>query len=148
MSVRLIGEWRGRPVELTFKVRKAMTEWADETGERVRDALKAETPVVTGRMRGSERYSRTTAGDTTRLDFTAHTPYAGYVIHGTRPHEIRPVAARALRWINAEGIHFAKVVHHPGTKANDFPERVKTELRDEIVSNLADKISAALNSVE
>jgi hypothetical protein len=144
MSIRISAEWQNKPDQLAFAVRKAVIEWADETGEKVRDALKAETPVRTGRMRGSERYSRTTAGETTRLEFTANTPYAGYVINGTRPHEIRPVAARALRWIDASGVHFAKVVHHPGTKPNNFPDRVKAELKDEIIASLTDKINAAL----
>lgn len=46
--------------------------------------------------------------------------YWFYVEYGTRPHEIRPVNVSALHWEDAHGEHFAKLVHHPGTKANPF----------------------------
>jgi hypothetical protein len=45
-------------------------------------------------------------------------PYAIYVIKGTKPHDIYPVNAKALYWPGAE--HPVKVVHHPGTEANDY----------------------------
>lgn len=43
-----------------------------------------------------------------------------YVEYGTPAHIIRPVVAKALRWESADGVHFAKVVHHPGTRENPF----------------------------
>lgn len=46
--------------------------------------------------------------------------YSGFVELGTRPHEIRPRDARALRWVNASGIHFASRVWHPGTTPQPF----------------------------
>jgi hypothetical protein len=49
--------------------------------------------------------------------------YAPYVEFGTAPHIIRPVKARALA--NKEtGQFFGTLVHHPGTKANPFMERI------------------------
>ena len=57
-------------------------------------------------------------------------PYAIYVIKGTKPHDIYPkglgtyhagkqlTAGVALWWPGAE--HPVKVVHHPGTEANDY----------------------------
>jgi hypothetical protein len=145
MSVHIHSSWQGRPEELAFKLKKVVTEWGDETGHTVRDELKEATPVRTGALQASERYSRTSAGLTTRLEWSAHRLYAPFVIKGTKPHEIRPVAARSLRWVGAGGVHFAKVVHHPGTKANDFPRRVLDEVKDEVITNLANKIQAALN---
>ncbi len=47
-------------------------------------------------------------------------PAALYVVHGTRPHIIRPVRAQALRFTIGGRVVFAKVVMHPGTKPNDF----------------------------
>jgi hypothetical protein len=46
-------------------------------------------------------------------------PIALFIEEGTRPHEIRAVRAKALAFNLGEGgpLVFAKVVHHPGTKA-------------------------------
>ncbi|MFD8774471.1 hypothetical protein [Streptomyces sp. NPDC059916] len=47
-------------------------------------------------------------------------PAVRYVLDGTRPHIIRPRRKKALRFDVGGRTVFAKVVHHPGTKANDF----------------------------
>lgn len=46
-------------------------------------------------------------------------PYGLFVEVGTRPHVIRPKRPNGwLRWVGSDGrVHFAKVVHHPGTSA-------------------------------
>jgi HK97 gp10 family phage protein len=44
--------------------------------------------------------------------------YAAYVELGTRPHEIRPVHARALFWEGA--MHPVRKVDHPGTRPQPF----------------------------
>lgn len=78
--------------------------------------------------------------------------YAGYVEHGTRPHEITPRAAQALRWAASPAgrrlsgtprvgaaVLFAKRVHHPGTKPYPFllpgarAAVAKSGLRDVVV---------------
>lgn len=57
--------------------------------------------------------------------------YAPYVEFGTAPHEITPVNARVLA--NARtGQIFGTVVHHPGTKANPFLERIISAAQPEI----------------
>lgn len=44
-------------------------------------------------------------------------PYAAAVHDGSRAHTIRPRRRRVLRWVDESGgIHFARLVHHPGTK--------------------------------
>src|ERR1700761_1907246 len=49
--------------------------------------------------------------------------YAPYVEFGTAPHIIRPVKAKVLA--NEEtGQIFGTLVHHPGTKANPYMERI------------------------
>jgi hypothetical protein len=51
-----------------------------------------------------------------------------FVIKGTRPHIIRPRYRKALKF-NVKGrTVFAKVVHHPGTKANDFLTKALREV--------------------
>ncbi len=50
-------------------------------------------------------------------------PYAGFVHSGTPAHKIFPVRRMALRWPNVganASFIFAKVVNHPGTKADPF----------------------------
>jgi len=48
-------------------------------------------------------------------------PYASYVEFGTKPHEIRPKNPNGVLVFSVNGQKvFAKVVHHPGTKANPF----------------------------
>lgn len=76
------------------------------------------------------------------------TPYLGYILDGTEPHIITPrgthyrktgqykvgkggkayavrkkVTTHALRFVSGGTIVFATVVHHPGTRANDFITR-------------------------
>lgn len=47
-------------------------------------------------------------------------PATMYVIKGTRPHTIRPRTRQVLKFSVKGGTVFARVVHHPGTKKNDF----------------------------
>lgn len=62
-------------------------------------------------------------------EIVADAKYASFVENGTRPHDIRPRNAKALRWVDAGGVHFARVVHHPGTKPYPFmgPAYLKAE---------------------
>lgn len=57
----------------------------------------------------------------------ARTPYASTVEFGSKPHIIKPKKAKVLAWggdrrlsgalrRGAKATHFAKVVHHPGTR--------------------------------
>lgn len=73
-----------------------------------------------------------------RGTIVAGAEYASFVENGTRPHEIWPKAGHgeigplragqsrrakndigtarvALRWYASDGVHFARMVHHPGT---------------------------------
>lgn len=47
-------------------------------------------------------------------------PATMYVIKGTRPHIIRPRYRKVLKFTMSGRTVFARVVHHPGTKKNDF----------------------------
>jgi hypothetical protein len=57
--------------------------------------------------------------------------YAPYVEFGTGPHEIKAVNKRVLANV-AEGKIFGPVVHHPGTKANPFMERIVAAAQPDI----------------
>jgi hypothetical protein len=110
-----------------FKWLKAATGWADLVGPAVRTELKRQAPVGqganAGQLRDKIRYERRTTATSVQLRFSTGVGYAKYVVGGTKPHVIYPVAARALRFAGRNGTVFARVVHHPGTKANDFPAR-------------------------
>ena len=110
-----------------FQWTRAAVLWLDEVGPVVRAALKEAAPVGkgprAGRLRDSIRYQRfTQIGTSARGEFTANTPYATYVIKGTRAHRITAKAARTLRWESGGQTHFARSVMHPGTKPNHFAE--------------------------
>ena len=81
------------------------------------DALKAEAPVKTDALRDSivSRQS----GPQGRGYYGLY--YGEYVVSGTRPHIIMPRVKRALYWPGAA--HPVALVHHPGTKPNDFVRR-------------------------
>lgn len=62
-----------------------------------------------------------------QADVEARTPYAATVELGSRPHIIRPRKAKVLAWggvrrlsgtlaKGSRATHFARIVHHPGTK--------------------------------
>ncbi|MET7809746.1 hypothetical protein ABZT26_02665 [Streptomyces sp. NPDC005395] len=50
-------------------------------------------------------------------------PAVKFVLDGTRPHVIRPRRVQALRFPYRGRTVFAAVVHHPGTRANNFMAR-------------------------
>jgi hypothetical protein len=58
-------------------------------------------------------------------------PYGLFMEVGTRPHVIRPKKPGGwLRWFDGDGkIHFARVVHHPGTKAQPHLRPALEDLR-------------------
>lgn len=74
--------------------------------------------------------------------------YAPFVEFGTAPHLIRPVNARVLA--NAKtGEIFGTLVHHPGTKANPFMERIIASAQpdiDTLFGQALDKVTAAIAS--
>lgn len=50
-------------------------------------------------------------------------PAVLFVLKGTQPHVIRPRRKKALRFEIGGEVIFAAVVHHPGTRADDFMSR-------------------------
>lgn len=102
----------------------AAVAWADSVGPLVRDAIRHEAPVSAGpgggRLRDSIKYVRHTVVGGVDMEFGSPVPYAPIVVKGSRPHIIEAHAALALHWTDSRGEHFARSVHHPGTKPNDF----------------------------
>jgi hypothetical protein len=81
-------------------------------------------PVDTGRLRASIRVERRSFfGLRQRWTIGSDVEYAPMVNDGTRPHLIRPRRAQVLRFKVGGRTVFAKVVHHPGTRARPFLDR-------------------------
>lgn len=123
-----------------------IAQWSGEIQPLVRDALKKEAPVNKstdpqvrpGRLRDSIRSEDKTTGMGVTITFVSHVPYAKWVISGTKEHDIEVKAARWLHWQSHGVDYFRKIVHHPGTAPNDFPERALRPLEDVIKRRLAE----------
>lgn len=84
----------------------------------VDEEVKKASPVRTGNLQGATSIDNLSDYEKRIFVDEGIAPYAIYVIKGTSPHDIYPVNAKALYWPGAE--HPVKVVHHPGTEANDY----------------------------
>ncbi len=89
--------------------------------------LKQDAPKVTGdlaRKTGVEVVSASSNRIT--AEARSDTPYAEFVIQGTRPHVIRAKRGSALRfnWPKAGGIVYFASVQHPGNAPNPFFDKV------------------------
>lgn len=65
--------------------------------------------------------------------------YAPYVEFGTPPHIILPKTAKALYWPGAA--HPVRKVNHPGTKANQFMERIIQYAQPDITSTFGQALA-------
>jgi hypothetical protein len=75
------------------------------------------------------------------LKWSPTASYAPYVQFGTAPHTIYPKEKKALFWPGAS--HPVSKVNHPGTKPNQFMERIVAESQGEI----NDQFGAALQAI-
>jgi hypothetical protein len=122
----------------------AAREWAGLVGPLAKTALQAKAPVSPnhgGTLKKSIRYRTKVLATRAEITFTA-VDYARFVIDGTAAHDIRPKNAKALFWEGAQ--HPVAVVHHPGTKPNDFVQRALEPLRPAIQAALREAMAAAL----
>lgn len=111
----------------TFKAR-GRTE-GDAAARQVVNRARALAPVRTGRLRGSLRPERRSLfGLRMRWTVGSDVEYAAAVNDGTRPYVIRPVRAKALRFMVGGKVVFARVVHRKRTKARPFLDRALREV--------------------
>jgi hypothetical protein len=71
--------------------------------------------------------------------------YAQFVEFGTKPHDIFPKNAKALYWPGAE--HPVKMVHHPGTKANDYMGRIMAASVEEINASFGQALNLIVAAI-
>jgi hypothetical protein len=114
---------------LNRQIRGASRNELNEAAQDVVNRAKILCPVDTGRLRASIRIeSRRTLALRSIFTVGSDVYYAPFVNDGTRPHEIRPRRAQALRFVIGGRVVFAKVVHHPGTRPNPFLDRALREV--------------------
>lgn len=65
-------------------------------------------------------YNRPTGSGRAVGHDTQRAPHAEFVLLGARPHKIVPNKRKALRWAKGGKFFFAKVVNHPGNKADPY----------------------------
>lgn len=127
-----------------------------EVGKTYQPALKSETPRRTGKLVRSTGIRIKGRAEDQRLEVrqSAKSPngslYGRFVRQGTRPHEIRPVRANALRWEDGSGVHFAKKVNHPGTKPNPYHKRALDRVQGAITlmaERSGQRVTARLNDI-
>lgn len=96
---------------------------------QVLNRAKILAPVDTGRLRASGKISYSGLFSfRPKATIVFDVDYAQMVNDGTRPHAIRPKNASVLRFVVGGRVVYAKVVHHPGTRANPFLDRALREV--------------------
>jgi len=115
--------------DLRRAIREASMSELRRVGPMVVNRAKILCPVDTGRLRASIK-GQAQRTWTLRPQFVvgSNVDYAEYVHDGTRPHVIRPRNARALRFVVGGQVVYARVVHHPGTRAKPFLDRALREV--------------------
>ena len=115
--------------QLNRTITNASRRELKEASRQVVNRAKVLAPVRTGRLRSSIRAEPprifSLRGSVT---VGSDLEYAAWVNDGTRPHQIRPRTKRALRFVVNGQVVFARVVNHPGTKANPFLDRALREV--------------------
>lgn len=96
---------------------------------QVLNRAKILAPVDTGRLRSSGKVSYSGLFSfRPKATIVFDVDYAQMVNDGTRPHVIRPKNASVLRFVVGGRVVYARVVHHPGTRANPFLDRALREV--------------------
>jgi hypothetical protein len=149
MSVTVTGANR----RLNFDWPRAAASWAADVAPDATWAIKVAAPVSKpaappaarpGALRDSVASRTESEAGVMTITVFSTVPYAGYVIGGTAPHKIAARNAKALRWTDGSGLHFARSVNHPGTKPNPFPERALSLIQTDIAAKFASAAQEAI----
>ena len=100
-----------------------LEEATNDIAMTLEDNIKKEAPYLQGRIRRSIRVDTRIYNNYSVITGTwdeGLAPHSIYVLAGTKPHIIKPKNKKALAWDGMSTDYPVPVVHHPGTKANDF----------------------------
>lgn len=106
--------------DLEDAIRARVAEIVDNAARVTMEATRDAAPLgKSGDLRDSHGVDPPVdSGNVASADLYADAPYAGFVAEGTRPHQIVPVSAKALRFEVGGDVVFAARVNHPGTAPN------------------------------
>ena len=90
-----------------IKLKKLTPRQIDEALSILVTDIKRNTPVDTGKLRGSVRKRKTANGGEIYLNGKRNNEVAGYLIEGTKTHWIRPKKKKALAWWTGSGMAFS-----------------------------------------
>lgn len=129
---------------LSLAVKEATEEVAEEAREHHR---------YTSRTGNLERAIDTSYGSEGLIGYaflnTGTAPYGPFVHEGTKPHDIFPRGRKALRWVGKGGSSFifAKRVHHPGSKEDQFLFDALDRKREAIHAIFSRQVGNSLDEV-
>jgi len=99
-----------------------------EAARRAEELIRKRAPRRSGKL--AQSVGSTVEGD--RALVGVGVDYAPFLEWGTRPHEIRPRRARALRFYAGGRLVFARRVLHPGIRPRLFVLSAAEALREEL----------------
>lgn len=105
---------------MTAELNRLASRDVARVAREVEALAKQLAPVDTGRLRASIHSQPRVTFRGPTVTVTADVNYATYVENGTKPHLIRPRRRQVLKFKVGGKTVYAKVVHHPGTKAQPF----------------------------
>ena len=140
---RAVAAWEGRAA----RVPKAVGSVVVALTLKLLAAVQTRAPVVTGKLRRSifQEVTLNEAQALGRVFVSPDTPYAKFVEFGTKPHDIYPSKASALRFMVGGEEVFAKHVRHPGTKAQLYVHGPFEEMKPDIIAQIKGAVSQAVH---
>ncbi len=129
---------------------------AEETAQRVTDAIRSHAPVYRGpdprheggALRdGLKGKLQRELPDGVELATVSDQPYVRPLIDGQRPHTIEARYAGSLMFYASDGgIVFRRRVEHPGAEPNPFPHEADAEIREIVRDVMGEAARAVLRS--
>jgi hypothetical protein len=140
---------------------KAALKMTETAGRSMETLAKANTPIKTGKLRAAWHRTPAHPGgsepDAYSTELSNDLDYAAYVEEGTglygpkhAKYEIRPKnPGGSLRWVGSDGkVHFAKVVHSPGSPGNYMLAIAMNVTEAALGSLVADDLEKWVHDVE
>lgn len=113
---------------------RKMDDWLHKhVGPRLKELMIEYAPKRSGALAASITQVNTPGAVSVGTQGIA---YVKFIVEGTRPHEIRPKNGNVLAFKVGGSMVFSAVVHHPGTKANNFMEKAARKVMHENLSFL------------